>query len=216
MSIALKICCIMTVEEAALAVAAGATAVGLVSAMPSGPGPIDEDLIARIALTIPERVDRVLLTSRVIAADIATQQRRTGASVLQLVDRVAPGELARLRETLPGIALMQVIHVRGPESVEDAVAVAPHVDRLLLDSGNPGAAVRELGGTGRVHDWSRSRAIVEAVELPIFLAGGLTADNVRAAIDAVNPHGVDVCSGVRRDGRLDPTRLNAFVAAARG
>lgn len=213
---AIKICCIQSEDEAALALAAGADLLGLVSAMPSGPGPIDEASIARIIDTIPPRIDRVLLTSRLTADEIAAQQRRTRANVLQLVDAVPHGELRRLRAALPGVALMQVIHVTGPESVAAAVAVAPLVDRLLLDSGNPGAAIPELGGTGRVHDWSHSRAIREAVPLPVLLAGGLNAENVRAAIDAVRPFGVDVCSGVRTQGRLDPAKLDAFVAAARG
>lgn len=216
MSIAIKICCMMTREEALLATAAGADALGFVSAMPSGPGPIDEDLIADIIDCVPAGPATVLLTSRVTTADIVAQQKRTRAGVLQLVDAVPFDELRRLREALPGVALMQVIHVTGPASVDEAVAVAPLVDVLLLDSGNPSAAVRELGGTGRVHDWSLSRAIVAAAGRPVFLAGGLKADNVREAIAAVRPYGVDVCSGVRSGGRLDPDRLAAFVLAARG
>jgi phosphoribosylanthranilate isomerase len=90
--------------------------------------------------------------------------------------------------------------------------VARYVDALLLDSGNQKLAIKELGGTGRVHDWRISRRIRDAVEVPVFLAGGLNAANVAAAVAAVEPHGVDVCSGVRTDGRLDPAKLRAFVA----
>ena len=216
MSMGIKICCMMTREEVALAAAAGADALGFVSAMPSGPGPIDEALIANLIAELPPGPASVLLTSRVLAADIVAQQKRTRATVLQLVDAVAHDELRRLREALPGVALMQVIHVTGPASLDEAVAVAPLVDVLLLDSGNPNAAVRELGGTGRVHDWSLSRAIVQGAGRPVFLAGGLKSDNVREAIAAVRPYGVDVCSGVRTNGRLDPEKLAAFVLAARG
>lgn len=216
MSMGLKVCCMMSREEVALAAAAGADALGFVSAMPSGPGPIDEALIAELITGMPAGPASVLLTSRVTADEIAAQQKRTRAGVLQLVDFVAHDELRRLREALPGVALMQVIHVTGPASVDEAVAVAPLVDVLLLDSGNPNAAVRELGGTGRVHDWSLSRAIVADAGRPVFLAGGLKPDNVREAIAAVRPFGVDVCSGVRTNGRLDPGKLAAFVLAARG
>lgn len=215
MSIAIKICCMMTREEALLATAAGADALGFVSAMPSGPGPIDEDLIADIIDCVPAGPATVLLTSRVTAADIVAQQKRTRAGVLQLVDFVAHDELRRLREALPGVALMQVIHVTGPASVDEAVAVAPLVDVLLLDSGNPAAAVRELGGTGRVHDWSISRYIVERAGKPVWLAGGLRPENVAEAIRAVRPFGIDLCSGVRTEGALDPDKLGRFVAAAR-
>jgi phosphoribosylanthranilate isomerase len=110
---------------------------------------------------------------------------------------------------------MQVIHVTGPEVLAGATAVAPLVDAILLDTGSPSAAVKELGGTGRTHDWAVSRQIREAVDVPVFLAGGLRADNVAAAIRQVRPGGIDVCTGVRTEGRLDPDKLARFVEAVR-
>jgi phosphoribosylanthranilate isomerase len=115
---------------------------------------------------------------------------------------------------MPGVALVQVIHVCGDDSIDKAVAVAPHVDALLLDSGNQDLAVKELGGTGRRHDWAISRRIREVSPKPIYLAGGLNAGNVAEAIDTVGPFGLDVCSGVRTKGRLDAEKLAAFVRAA--
>ena len=211
----IKVCCITTPEEAALAVLHGAAALGLVSAMPSGPGVISEEQIAAIAARVPPGVATFLLTSRTAAAEILDQQRRCGVNTLQLVDRVAPGAHAALRSALPGIKLVQVIHVGGDDSVEEARMVAPEVDAILLDSGNQALPVKELGGTGRTHDWTVSRRIVEAVPVPVYLAGGLTAANVGEAIRQVRPFGVDICSGVRCDGRLDEARLAAFVAAVR-
>jgi len=208
-----KICCIASIEEAALARRAGAHALGLVSAMPSGPGPIPDELIAGIAATVPPPTRTFLLTSRTDAASIADQARRCGVTTLQLVDRVEEGAHAALRAWVPGVELVQVIHVRGPEAVDEAAAAAPYVNALLLDSGNPSLARKELGGTGRVHDWAVSRRIVETVKVPVWLAGGLRADNVRDAIAAVRPFGVDVCSGVRTAGRLDPDKLAAFATA---
>jgi phosphoribosylanthranilate isomerase len=87
------------------------------------------------------------------------------------------------------------------------------VDALLFDSGNPSLAVKELGGTGRVHDWSISRRIREQVNVPVFLAGGLNAGNAAEAARQVRPFGLDICSGVRTDGRLDESKLRAFVEA---
>jgi phosphoribosylanthranilate isomerase len=208
-----KICCISSIEEARLAIACGASALGLVSAMPSGPGVIPEQLIAEIAAKIPPGVASFLLTSATDAEAILEQQRRTRVNTLQLVDRLARGAHKRLRDALPGIALVQVIHVTGEESVEEAVQVAPVVDGVLLDSGNQALAVRELGGTGRVHDWRLSRRIVESVSCPVFLAGGLRTQNVESAIREVQPYGVDVCSGVRTDGKLDEGKLQRFVEA---
>lgn len=210
----LKVCCIASVDEARLAVSLGADALGLVSAMPSGPGPIADALIAEIAVAVPPPIATFLLTARTDAAGIAEQVRATRVSTVQLVDAVAPDALAELRAMLPATRLVQVIHVLDAGSVAEALAVAPLVDALLLDSGNPRLAVKELGGTGRVHDWALSRAIVARSPVPVFLAGGLRAENVGDAVRRVRPYGLDVCSGVRTDGRLDADRLRALAAAA--
>ena len=114
---------------------------------------------------------------------------------------------------MPGIALVQVIHVTGEESVLHAQNVAAQVEALLLDSGNPTLAVKELGGTGRVHDWSLSRRIRDAVNKPVFLAGGLRSANVQEAIAAVQPFGLDLCSGVRTNDVLDEQKLRSFFEA---
>ena len=205
-----KVCCIASVVEAWLAIEHGASAVGLVSAMPSGPGPIPEELIAQIAGTIPPGVSSFLLTCQEDVDAIVDQQRRTRVNTIQVCDRLPPGSYARLREELPGVSLVQVVHVNGPEAVEEAIAIAPEVDAILLDSGNQSLPIKELGGTGRTHDWRLSRAIRESVAVPLYLAGGLKPENVAAAIREVGPFGVDVCSGLRTEGRLDPQKLTAF------
>lgn len=212
----LKVCCISDRAEAALAVELGADALGLVSAMPSGPGVIAEDTIREVALACPPAVATFLLTSLVDARRIAEQAQRTRVSTVQIVDRLAPGVHAELRALLPGLKLVQVVHVVDETSVDEALDVAGEVDALLLDSGNPNLAVKELGGTGRRHDWSLSRRIRERSPVPLFLAGGLRPDNVREAIAAVGPYGLDICSGVRREGQLDRERLTALVAAIDG
>ena len=207
-----KICCISSVAEAQLAIRRGADALGLVSAMPSGPGPIGEDLIAEIAASVPPPIATFLLTCLSDADAIVEQQRRCGTNTLQLVDAVPLSAYPVLRRALPGVRVVQVIHVLGAESVREACEIAPHVDALLLDSGNPHLAVKELGGTGRVHDWAHSREIVARCGKPVFLAGGLRADNVARALAAVRPFGLDLCSGVRTDGALDDDKLRAFFA----
>ena len=193
-----------------MAIEAGASAIGLVSAMPSGPGPIPEDLIAEIAATVPPGISSFLLTCLQDSGAIIDQQRRLRVNTIQICDRLARRSYRDLREALPGIALVQVVHVTGPEAVEEAAAVAPHVDAVLLDSGNQSLAVKELGGTGRTHDWNLSRRIREAIDVPLFLAGGLNPSNVAAAIREVQPFGIDVCSGLRTNGTLDAVKLRAF------
>ena len=208
-----KICCIKSPLEARLAIAHGASALGLVSSMPSGPGVIDEAAIARITAVVPPPIATFLLTSLHDADAIIAQQRRCRTNALQLCDYVELSVYARLRAALPGIALVQVIHVTGEESVLHAQKVAEHIDALLLDSGNPTLAVKELGGTGRVHDWTLSRRIRDAVTKPVFLAGGLGNSNVQEAIAAVQPFGLDLCSGVRTNDVLDEQKLRSFFEA---
>jgi phosphoribosylanthranilate isomerase len=200
--------------EATLAVALGASAVGLVGAMPSGPGPIPDEAIARIARTVSLPVHTFLLTSRQRPRDIVDHHARAGTTAIQIVDALDGGTHDDVRAQLPRVKLVQVIHVTGPESMDDAERVAPQVDAILLDSGRPTLAVKELGGTGRRHDWTISRRIREAVSVPVFLAGGLRPDNVREAIETVGPYGLDVCSGVRTAGRLDEEKVRAFMLAA--
>jgi phosphoribosylanthranilate isomerase len=208
-----KICCIASGAEAWLAIEHGASAIGLVSAMPSGPGPIPEELIAEIVAVVPPGVASFLLTSKQDVASIIDQQRRLRANTIQICDRLTEGTYEELREALPGVSLVQVIHVTGDDSVREAVAIAPRVDAILLDSGNQSLKVKELGGTGRTHNWSLSREIRESIDVPLFLAGGLNPGNVAEAIAAVEPFGIDVCSGLRTDGDLDEKKLNAFFNA---
>jgi phosphoribosylanthranilate isomerase len=211
-----KVCCIASVEEAWLAIHLGASAIGLVSRMPSGPGPIDDARIAEIAARVPPGVSSFLLTCETDVDLIADQQRRAGTNTLQLVDELPAGAHRRLRSLLPGVAIVQVVHVMGDAAVDEARRVAADVDGILLDSGNPAAPVKELGGTGRRHDWSISRRIREAVNVPVFLAGGLRPGNVAEAIREVRPFGVDACSGLRVDGRLDESLVSGFIREARG
>lgn len=211
-----KICCMASVAEAQLALDAGADALGFVMRMPSGPGPIAEALAREIIATVPVGVPTFMLTSEIEADAIVAQLANTGANTVQIVDFVTPGTRLRLRAAMPALRVVQVVHVTGPESVDEARIAAQTSDMILLDSGNPSAKIKELGGTGRVHDWAVSRKIREAIDVPLWLAGGLRADNVAEAIEAVRPYGVDVCSGVRTDGPLDPAKLRAFTAAVRG
>jgi len=211
--IRIKICCIASPQEAEMAIAAGASALGLVSAMPSGPGPIGDEQIAAIARSVPPPIATFLLTCKQDAGDVARQVRASGCNTVQICDELPGRDYATLRRELPNVRLVQVIHVEGLPSLDEAMAVAPQVDALLLDSGRPKGTVKELGGTGRVHDWTVSRAIVEHSPVPVFLAGGLNDGNVGDAVRSVRPFGFDVCSGVRTEGRLDLEKLRRFIRA---
>jgi phosphoribosylanthranilate isomerase len=208
-----KICCISSAEEARTAIRCGASALGLVSSMPSGPGVISEELIADIIKTVPQNISTFLLTSKQDAGSIIAQQRRTKASTLQLVDAVSPDIYKELRKQLPDVSLVQVIHVIDESSINESKTISQFVDYILLDSGNPNLQVKELGGTGRKHNWNISKRIVEEVKVPVFLAGGLNSENVREAITIVQPYGLDLCNGVRTNGQLDEEKLIRFFEA---
>lgn len=217
-----KVCCMQSIEEADAAIAAGAAAVGLVGAMPNGPGPIEDGLIAEIAAHVRRRHDgriwTTLLTCRTDGAAIAEHVAATAVDTVQIVDAPAPGAYAHLRRAHPLLRIMQVIHVEDEGAIDAARRAAEEADVILLDSGKPSAAVRTLGGTGDVHDWALSRRIVESCKTPVFLAGGLNAANVADAVRKVRPYGVDLCSGVRdreRSYALNVGKLSAFAAALR-
>jgi phosphoribosylanthranilate isomerase len=208
----LKVCCIATVKEARLAASLGATALGLVAEMPSGPGPIADELIAEIAASVPPPISRFLLTSRTEPADVVAHVRACLVDTVQLVDAVPTATYNALKSELPYIRIVQVIHVESEDAIAEARRITPHVHALLLDSGQPSAATRQLGGTGRIHDWAISRRIVAATDGPVFLAGGIGPGNVSEAIRSVRPYGIDLCSAVRTTGHLDPDKLIRLIA----
>lgn len=207
----IKICCISSIAEAKMAIDYGASAIGLVGHMPSGPGVIDDALIYNIAKSVPPPIGTFLLTSETSTGEIIKHHSVTRTNTIQIVDALQHGTYQDLRLAMPAIKFVQVIHVINEKSVDESVEISEHVDAILLDSGNPNLQIKELGGTGRTHNWDLSRKIKESIKLPIFLAGGLKPENVRQAIDAVEPFGIDLCSGVRTNGKLDEKKLKIFM-----
>jgi phosphoribosylanthranilate isomerase len=209
----IKVCCISSVDEATKASYAGADAMGLVGAMPSGPGVIDDLLIAEISKIIPPPIASFLLTSEQNAVNIIDYIKRAGTNTVQIVDEIPAASYQIIRAALPLVKIVQVVHVENEESILHAQKISNYADAILLDSGKPNSAIKILGGTGQVHNWNVSREIVRNVSVPVFLAGGLHALNVQEAIKTVKPFGVDICSGVRTNGNLDSVKLKLFVQA---
>jgi phosphoribosylanthranilate isomerase len=212
----IKICCISSENEAKTAIEFGASAIGLVARMPSGPGPISDELIRQIADTIPPPVATFLLTSETTVRKIIEHHNRTNTNTIQIVDSLLSGTYSQLKTALPCVKIVQVIHVIDERSVDEAIGISEMVDAILLDSGNPKLKIKELGGTGRIHNWKLSRQIRDKSKCPVFLAGGLNPENVRQAIEEVQPFAVDVCSGVRTGGHLDRKKLGLFIRNASG
>jgi len=206
----IKICCISSIDEAKLAINLGASALGLVGHMPSGPGIITDELISEIAAFAPKNIDTFLLTSETKVSNILAHYSKVKTTTIQLVDELTEGTHNQIKLALPHVNLVQVLHVLDESSINEAIKVSKYVDTILLDSGNPNLTTKELGGTGRVHNWEVSKAIVESVNIPVFLAGGLNPKNALNAIQKVKPYGLDLCSGVRTNGNLDENKLTTF------
>jgi phosphoribosylanthranilate isomerase len=211
----IKICCIRSEEEANLAIAAGVDALGFVGVFPPTSRTIPDARIAQIAKRVPPPIETFVLTSETRAAAISAHIRETGTTGVQILYPIDPSESERLALLDRTTRRLQVIHIEGPEALELIPAYAPHVDAFVLDSGRPTGPAPVFGGTGRTHDWEVSAAFVKASPRPVFLAGGLSPDNIRAAMVQVEPFGVDLCSGVRTEGELDAEKLAAFVSAVR-
>ena len=212
----IKICCIGSVEEAKLAMEYGASAVGFVGNMPSGPGVISDSLIAEITKTIPSNILTFLLTSETTISQIIEHHNRVHTNTIQIVDKLEENNYQELRDNLPRIKIVQVVHVLDESSIQEAIEISKYVDYILLDSGNPNLETKILGGTGNVHNWEISKIIREKIDVPMFLAGGLNSENVAEAIEFVQPYGVDLCSGVRTKGKLDENKLKKFFEAVNG
>ncbi|MDQ3089456.1 MAG: phosphoribosylanthranilate isomerase [Acidobacteriota bacterium] len=207
-----KICCIASVEEANLAIKYGASALGLVSEMPSGPGVISLEEIAEIVQKIPPPIATFLLTCKQTVEEIVAQHWQCLTNTIQICDTLLDENYDKLKTALPTVKIVQVIHVADEDSIKEAMRISEKVDAILLDSGSQTLFIKELGGTGRTHDWTISRKIVDAVKIPVFLAGGLKVGNVVEAIQKVRPFGLDLCSGVRTDRKLDEAKLAEFFA----
>ena len=208
-----KICCISSIEEAKLAVAYGAAAIGLVGRMPSGPGTITDELIHAIAKTVPPPIQTFLLTSETTTDNIIEHHRKVNTTTIQIVDALSGREYHKIREAIPNVQLVQVIHVLDEGSIKEAIEISEFVDAILLDSGNPNLPTKVLGGTGKTHNWDLSKKIREKISLPVFLAGGINKDNIKKAIEHVQPYGIDLCSSVRTNGQLDESKLEALFNA---
>lgn len=209
-----KICGVTTPQDAAMVADAGADAIGvLVGLAHASEDELSPERAGAILAALPPFVAGTLVTHRTEVDEICRLFRAVRPQVLQLHGDVAVGAIAALRDALPGVRIVKTIHVDGERALDAARAAAPHVDAILLDT----RTATRIGGTGLTHDWSISRRIRDGLPAtPVILAGGLTPDNVAAAIRRVAPYGVDVNSGVSvRRGRKSPELVERFVRSAR-
>ena len=210
----IKICGLKTYDEARLALDAGATAFGFLVALNYETADrISPEIAADIIGKLPKTAETVIVTHLTDPDKAADLARYTGAHTLQVHGDMRPAGVRQLVALAPSLRLIKAVHVSGPDSLETAAAYADIAHALLLDT----RTADRLGGTGRTHDWSISAQIVTAVPVPVYLAGGLTPDNVQRAIETVRPAGVDVNSGVKDSaGGKDRRKVGLFVSRALG
>lgn len=218
----IQIYSIQTVEEALQCVQAGAEAIGVAVATGANlPAEVPEATCAEIFAALEGRAQRVLLVVTQTEEETVEYVCRLQPDILQLCGNRLPAtpELAaQCRAVRPGLRVLQAVGVDGPGAIDRAKYFAGFCDMLILDSIAPGIA--GIGAAGRTHDWSIDAEIVRSVPCPVVLAGGLDAENVKAAIEAVRPWGVD--SFTRTSDRLpnggsrkNIEKVRAFVQAAR-
>src|SRR5215470_18403913 len=215
MTVRVQLAGVSSLEEALAAERAGADALGFTVRLPTG---VHDDLTEAKARSIiaalPPFITSVAITYVDTAREATDLCRYLGVAALQLHGAFPVRELELLRVALPHLKVIRAVHVTGMEAIAQARALERRVDALILDTFDP--LTGRSGATGKTHDWNISRQIVAATRMPIILAGGLTPDNVAAAIHSVGPWGVDVHTGVEDpDGRRNFEKIRAFIEHAK-
>jgi phosphoribosylanthranilate isomerase len=208
---------ITSADEARMLVECGVDFLGFPLEPRHGGGDVSEVDAAGIIRAIPPRVFGVLITYSNVAGDVASICRNLGVSVVQLHGDIAVEEIRRIRELSPGLFVVKTLVVRGNNLdglVGEVNRMERYVDAFLTDTFDPETG--RWGATGKTHDWSISRRIVECTSRPVILAGGLTPENVHRAICEVGPAGVDVHTGVEdSSGRKNRELVERFIEQAR-
>jgi len=202
-----KVCGLTNADDLSVAVSAGADAVGVIADVPvDTPREVELETAAALLADVPPFVTGVLVTMPETAAAAGPLAEEAGADAVQVHGDFSAGELHELRAATDAA----VLPVVPGGDTERAEALAPAADALVVDTPSESGG----GGTGETHDWERARELVESVDVPVVLAGGLTAENVAEAIETVGPYGVDASSGIESEGGTkDPDAVRAFVRA---
>lgn len=215
MPVRVQIAGVSSLDECLAAERAGADALGFTVRLPTG---VHDDLTEAKARSIiaalPPFISTVCITYVGTAREAVDLCRYLGVTALQLHGAFPTHELPLIRAALPHLRLIRAVHVTGEPAIAQARSLDRQVDGIILDTFDP--ATGRGGATGKTHDWSISRRIVETMRSPVILAGGLTPDNVGDAIRQVAPWGVDVHTGIEdADGSRNLTKLRAFVERAK-
>jgi len=207
-----KICGITREEDLAVAVAAGADAVGFLVGVPSSPRNLTLERAERLLRQVPIFVDSVVVMAPQNINGLVEICEGLKPTAIQIHGK-KNFDASEIRERIKDTRLIKTVYVTKDALKETVIEDLKTFDAVLLDS----FTKVQYGGTGRVHDWTLSRQIKEAVApLPVILAGGLKPENVKEAILTVQPYAVDVASGVElRPAVKDHEKIRAFVENAK-
>jgi len=201
-----KICGITRLEDALAAARAGADAIGMIFC--ESPRRIDPGRAREIARRLPPFVAAVGVFAGSPPEEVVAVAREVGLSAVQLHGGESPEvvrEVARAAKVIKSVRVRDQASLSGLEAFEDASA-------FLFDAHADGA----LGGTGRTFDWALLEGVLGRLDKPWILAGGLTPENVEAAVRRLRPWAVDTSSGVEiRPGVKDTARVREFIAKVR-
>lgn len=207
-----KICGTNTFADLKCAVDAKADAVGfIVGTKYLSDDSVTMEKAAAMIKKVPPFMEVVAVTHLTDVSDLIKIVSKTNCTTLQIQDDIFPEKISEIYEAAPYLKIIKAVHVMDESAIDTAKVFEDVCDGIILDTKAGG----RIGGTGKTHDWSVSRKIVEEVSLPVILAGGLTPENVGEAISVVQPYAVDVHSGVKLDGVRDCVRTKKFVEAAR-
>ncbi len=211
-SVRVKICGITRKEDLAVAVDAGADAVGFLVGVPASPRNLTPERAETLLRHVPVFVDSVVVTAPQSIEGLAEICERLKPTAIQIHGKKS-FDASEIRERTKGTRLIKTVYVTKDALNEAAIEELKLFDAVLLDSFTKG----QYGGTGMVHDWTLSKQIREAVApLPVILAGGLKPENVKEAVQTVQPYAVDVASGVElRPAIKDHEKVRAFVENAK-
>ena len=210
-----KICANKSITDAQMSLSAGADIIGiLVGQVHASSDFVDKNKAKEIVDFVNKQKDTCLVTHLTKASEIIELTKYIGNSMIQLHSDIAEDEVQKIVEALPYIKLIRVIHVTSNGHILTNYQNMKYKDYYLLDSINP--QTNQVGGTGLTHNWSVSRKLVQSLDKPVFLAGGLTPKNVQEAIKIVQPYGVDVNSGCKNElGQKDSKKVAEFVSNAK-
>lgn len=209
LALRIKICGICDPYQGQAIAQLGATSLGFICVPPS-PRYITADRIQAVISGLPRGIDAIGVFADATLKEIAQVLDQAPLTGIQLHGNETPDYCLKLRQIYPHLELIKALRVRSPETLALAQSYAPAVDTILLDAYHP----QQLGGTGHAFDWQLLQTFKSP--LPWLLAGGLTPQNVMAAINQVQPRGIDLSSGVERSpGDKDLDKVAQLFAAIR-